>query len=200
MKTPAVTRNSREYIPSLRGVNDVRFSRGSSPPVTQAPERPTCPLDVTELIHLLDVDTEDALVHHTRKALATEVRTLGVIDGGELPSLAWTKTPRVAEMDDRFAPTTIVELADPPARPLHHTPAVDAFDDGQDYAALVLSGVELPPEPIDEIDDIADIELTFALGAQAMAPKTSITGFVLGVAVGVASVAAAFTALGVIGH
>ncbi len=192
MKHLAPTRSSRGHIPSLRELTETRFARGSSPPTIQAPagppERPTCPLDVTELIRLLDVDSDDTEVRSTRKIAAQELRTLGVIEGGELPSIAWAKTPRIADMDDRFAPTMIVELSDPPARPLHHATA-QVEDDGDAYAEI---------ETIDE--DLLDIELTFELGAQAIAPKAPIKGFVLGIAIGLASVAAAFTALGVLGH
>lgn len=201
MKTPALTRTRQDHIPSLRGVNDVRFARGSSPPATQAPERPTCPLDVSELIRLLDVDTDDVEVRDTRRVEAHELRTLGVIEGGELPSMAWATAPRLADLDDRLAPTMIVELADPPARPLHHANPIEdeSEDDEADYSALVLSGLELNDVAEPE-DDLADIELTFELGANAVAPKASMKGFVVGLAVGLASVAAAFTALGVLGH
>lgn len=194
-----------DHIPALRVVAETRFARGSSPPSYQAPaavgppERPTCPLDVTELIRLLDVETPDEDVRSTRKLQAQELRTLGVIEGGELPSIAWAKTPRLADMDDRLSPTMIVELSDPPGRPLHYTAAdpqhadeieytVEAEDDGEDYAAFETD------------DELSEIELTFALGAQAMAPKAPLTGFVFGIAIGLASVAAVFTALGVIGR
>jgi hypothetical protein len=196
MKHLAHTRPSTGHIPSLRERTETRFARGSSPPALQVagpPERPTCPLDVTELIKLLDVDCADAEVRSTRKIEAQELRTLGVIEAGELPSLAWAKAPRIADMDDRFAPTMIIELADPPARPMHFDAAAPmetvVDDDGEAYAEI---------ETTD--DELVDIELTFALGAQAVAPKASLKGFALGIVVGLASVAAAFTALGVVGH
>lgn len=188
---------------------EARFARGSSPPNNQvAAERKTCPLDVSELIRLLDVETPDEDVRSTRRLEAQELRTLGVIEAGELPSLAWAPAPRLAEMDDRLAPTTIVELADPPARPLHHVaiPVItdDAYEDDADYAAVVVTGLERPeepaPEPEPHDDERAEIELMFALGASAVAPRTPIKGFVFGIAVGLATVAAAFTALGLLGH
>jgi hypothetical protein len=180
MKTLAPTRSSVGHIPSLPELTEARFARGSSRPMVQEPagppERPTCPLDVTELIKLLDLDTDDSVVRDTRRLESKELRTLGVIEGGELPSIAWAKAPRISEMDDRFAPTMIVELSDPPVQPLHHASAIE--DD----------------------DDLPEIELTFELGVQAVAPKTPIKGFVLGIGVGLAAVAAVFTALGVLGH
>lgn len=206
MKSPAVTRTRPEQVPTLRSQPEPRFARGSSPPSTQvAPERPTCPLDVSELIRLLDVETPDEAIRNTRRAEAKEMRTLGVIEAGELPSVAWAKTPRVADMDDRLSPTTIIEIADPPSRPLHHVaiPVItDAMDeDDADYAAVVVSGVPRPEEPAPEpADELAEIELMFALGAKAVAPRAPMKGFFLGIAIGLAAVAAAFTALGVIGH
>ncbi len=175
-------------VPSLRERTETRFARGSSHAGYQdpagPPERPTCPLDVTELIRLLDVEVPEEEVRSTRKLAVVELRTLGVIEGGELPSIAWAKAPRLSDLDDRLAPTMIVELADPPARPLHHVA------DDQDYAAF----------ETEDDDDFEEIALTFELGAHAVAPKRPLTGFVLGIAFGLASVAAAFTALGVIGH
>ncbi len=208
MKSPALTPHRPAPVAPPRGPADARFARGSSPPISQAaapPERPTCPLDVSELIRLLDVETPDEDVRSTRRAEPQELRTLGVVEAGEVPSLAWAKTPRLADMDDRLAPTTIVELADPPARPLHHAIAIpvieDEWPDDADYAAVVVSGLERPAEPAAEPDDdLAEIALTFALGAQAVAPRPPLTGFLLGIGIGLAAVAAAFTALGFLGH
>ena len=188
MKTPAPTRSSPEHIPSLAEPAQVRFGRGSTAPTFPAPmmsppERPTSPLDVTDLIQLLDIASAAGDSRDTRRIEAKELRSLGVIEAGELPSIAWAKGARLSDLDDRHSPTTIIDLADPPSRPLHHAPTV--VDSSED---------------VDITDDANEVELTFALGAQAITRKTPIGGFLVGIAVGLASVAAAFTALGVLGH
>jgi hypothetical protein len=195
MKTLAPTRSSLEHIPSLAEPAQVRFGRGSTAPTFPAPmmsppERPTSPLDVTDLIQLLDIASAVGDGRDTRRIEAKELRSLGVIEAGELPSIAWAKASRVSDLDDRHSPTTIIDLADPPSRPLHHelSPAV-----------LVVE-IDDPSEDVDITDDANEVELTFALGAQAITRRTPISGFLVGIAVGLASVAAAFTALGVLGH
>ncbi len=188
MKDLTPTRSSLEHIPSLRERTEVRFARGSSPPrsepVAGPPERPTCPLAVTELIKLLDIDTAGADARDTRKLQPTELRTLGVIEGGELPSIAWAKTSRLSDLDDRLSPTTIVDLADPPARPLHHELAP---------AVPLLEWEEPDIEITDEADEVGP---TLAVGADTIAMRTPISGFLIGIVVGLASVAAAFITLG----
>jgi len=184
---PVVHRWSNlDHIPSLRELTEARFARGSTPPTiktatAEPPERPTCRLDVTALIKLLDVDAPEATERVTRKIEPRELRTLGVLEHGELPSIAWAPTSRVADVDDRLAPTMIVDLADPPATPLHveaqRPPAPIASDDGE-YADYEAAGEPSAPP--------------------AVAAKAPIRGFVLGMVVGLAAVAAAFTALGVL--